>query len=129
MDERVYEIAHRLQTSLERIDPQADRDTLIWAHGFLAGLLNQLQARVPEVKVRRKRPSWAKDDREESQRLTSELLERAARLMKDDPDSLEKIERELGEPGAAPVSAKRKPGPKGLIGGVALPLPESDLTM
>jgi hypothetical protein len=50
----------------------------------------------------------------------------------DEPDSLEQIERELGGPESdesAGVPARRKPGPKGLTGGAALPLPDSDLKM
>lgn len=45
--------------------------------------------------------------------------------LRDDPDSLERIEKELGDPGLdelPAVPAKRKPGPKGMSGGAALPL-------
>ena len=47
----------------------------------------------------------------------------------DDTDRLEQIERELEDEDpdhAVGVPAKKKPGPKGLVGGVALPLPGSD---
>ena len=36
---------------------------------------------------------------------------------------------QAGDPGEAPVRSPRQPHPKGLVGGAAAPLPESDVTM
>jgi hypothetical protein len=129
VDEQVCEIAHQLQTKLETIDSRLDGETLIWMHGFLTGLVNRIQARIPEIKTRRRKELSSKDALAELKRLTDDLESRSMRLSNDNPDSLERIERELGGPGTTPVPARRKPGPKGLTGGVALPLPVSDLTM
>jgi hypothetical protein len=75
--------------------------------------------------LRKKREkAEAKADREEAQRLLKEM--KLEGDLPDDTDSLEQIESELGEDDPdhpVGVPAKRKPGPKGLTGGVALPLP------
>jgi hypothetical protein len=129
VDQPIIEIAQQLQSRLERLDPQTDRDTLIWAHGFLTGLVNGIRARVPEFTTLSHRLTSVKEDLHEAKRILQELDSRSAHRLTDDPDSLERIERELEDPGDAPVPARPKPGPKGLSGGAAAPLPESDLTM
>jgi len=65
----------------------------------------------------------AKRDLDKASRILKKLTSKMG--LEEDSDSLERIARELdGEdpPTAGPgVRAKRKPGPKGLSGGVALP--------
>ena len=34
MDPEVFQLARQLQTKLERIKVQEDRDTFLWVHGF-----------------------------------------------------------------------------------------------
>jgi hypothetical protein len=34
----VLDLAKRLQTKLNAMDPASNRDTLVWAHGFLIGI-------------------------------------------------------------------------------------------
>ena len=81
---------------------------------------------MPTLREKREKAE-AKADREEVERRLKEM--RLEGDLPDDPDSLEQIERELEDEDPdhpVGVPAKRKPGPKGLTGGVALPLPESD---
>ena len=49
MNRDLLDIVRRLQQKLEGIDADADKSSLIWAHGFLAGLLARLESRVPEL--------------------------------------------------------------------------------
>lgn len=130
MNGEVFHLARRLQAMLESVDLQKDRDTLVWAHGLLTGLVNHIQNRIPEL---------AKSAT--SQRTTSELREQAERILaalkgvavskagsKDGGlDSLDEIESEMEGPDNAPVPSKRKPGPKGLSRGAIVPLPDRDL--
>jgi hypothetical protein len=62
--------------------------------------------------------------RELSRRALKKLRE--MKVMSDEPDSLERLLDDLDESGPTETSgvpANRKPSPKGLSGGVALPLP------
>jgi hypothetical protein len=123
MDQRVIELATHLQAALLRIDPQGGRETLEWAHGFLIALIERIEKSVPGLTLKRVRASDSNLD--EAERILDELALKIG--LADGPDSLEQIEKELGDPGlddAPGVPAKRKPGPKGLSGGAALPLPE-----
>jgi hypothetical protein len=155
MNRDLLDIAHRLQEKLNGIDADADRASLIWAHGFLTGLLASLASRIPDLagsRLEEKKPEgqmarrisqlqketsrtldsldrskpYQKDQkiRELSRRALKKLRE--MKLMSDEPDSLERLLDDLDESGPAETSgvpANRKPGPKGLSGGVALPLP------
>jgi hypothetical protein len=138
MNGRVQESAEHLERLLEKADPVRDRDTIVWALGFLAALVRRLERRVPDLvdeTTMRHKASEALDRAKEALDKASEGLETHRKHFTDlskDPDSLEQIERELGgeEPGGAPVPARRKPGPKGLTGGAAVPFSEgSDVPM
>ena len=125
MDESAITLAEQLQLRLKQIDPVSDRATYEWLHGFLTELVKEIEKsiRKPAVKQR----SSSRLDWDEVERRHKDLLAELDRL-DDDTDSLEQIERELEGPESdhsAGVPAKRKPGPKGLSGGVALPLPDS----
>lgn len=123
MDQDVIELARQLQLRLQRIDPRADRATFEWAHGFLITLVEQIEKSIPALTY--KRISSSESDLDEAERIINGLSVKFGRL--DEPDSLERVEKDLegSEPGdPAAVPAKRKPGPKGLSGGAALPLPE-----
>jgi hypothetical protein len=122
MNGRVQDAAERLHRLLEQADPVKDRDTVVWALGFLSALVTRLELRVPDLfdeSTLRGRAAEAMD------RLRKQFPDAFKELGKD-PDSLEQIERELSgdEPGDAPVPARRRPGPKGLSGGAAVPFPE-----
>jgi hypothetical protein len=123
MDQDVIELARQLQLRLQRIDPRADRATFEWVHGFLITLVEQIEKSIPALTLKRRRSS--ESDLDEAERIINGLSAKFGRL--DEPDSLERIEKELegsGPDDSAGVPAKRKPGPKGLSGGAALPLPE-----
>jgi hypothetical protein len=123
LDQDVIELARQLQLRLQRIDPRADRATFEWAHGFLITLVEQIERSIPALTL--KRISSSKSDLDEAERILKELRIKFGRL--EEPDSLERIEKELeglDPDDPAGVPAKRKPGPKGLSGGAALPLPE-----
>lgn len=129
MDPEVFQLARKLQTKLERINVQEDRDTFLWVHGFLVALVDRIEALIPTLRTERLKKS-PKADLDEARRILNELTRKMS--LSDESDSLEQIERELGglDPeGTACVPAKRKPGPKGLSGGAALPLPDNDLKM
>jgi hypothetical protein len=133
MDQQVFELTRQLQARLGRIDIQADRDTFVWIHGFLVGLIDQIETSMPHLKT----PSAQKSamanvmgNLAEAHRTLNELTLKMG--VSDNPDSLEQIERELGgtDPdNLAGVPSRLKPSPKGLSGGVALPLPDSDFKM
>jgi hypothetical protein len=92
-------------------------------HGFLITLVEQIEKSIPALTLKRTRSS--ESDLDEAERIINGLNMKFGRL--DEPDSLERIETELegsGPDDPAGVPAKRKPGPKGLSGGAALPLPE-----
>jgi hypothetical protein len=92
-----------------------------------AAAISQLQeeaSRILNEIDRTKRHEEDRDLREISRRLLRKLRETT--LLGDDPDSLERLLNDLGESGPTETSgvpANRKPSPKGLSGGVALPLP------
>jgi hypothetical protein len=126
MDPRVFELARRLQAQLTRIDEQAEREAFQSVHGLLIELIARLEAAMPALREKRERAE-AKADREEAKRLLKEMELEGD--LPDDTDSLEQIERELEDEDPdhpVGVPAKRKPGPKGMAGGVALPLPDND---
>lgn len=120
MDGKVLHTAEWLQSQLDALAVQKDRDTLVWAHGFLTGVIKNIERRIPDLM-----------DSHTLLGKSSEAMEHLRRdFLKDiglEPDSLEQIERKLrGEepPDDAPVPARRKSGPKGKSGGEALPLPD-----
>jgi hypothetical protein len=123
MNGRVVSAAKRLQGNLEAIDPVKDRDTLVWAHGFLSGLVEFVQSRVPDLMSASMFLQMSSED--------LAVLNTQSATDRGDPDSLERIERELNgeDPDDAPVPAKRKPGPKGLSGGASVRIPDSKLPM
>src|ERR1700722_11130413 len=125
MDQQLFELARQLQTKLERIDPEMERDTFEWAHDFLIRFIDRIETSVPALKVKRLQMSARADMNEASRILKKLTLDMG---LPDDLDSLEQIERELGadpDEGVG-VPAKQKPRPKGSSGGAALPLPNSD---
>jgi hypothetical protein len=124
MDQQVTELAQQLQARLQGLDPRVDRETFEWAHTFVSNLVAQIEKAIPALSL--KRINSAESDLDEAERLPNELRSRLGE--RDEPDSLEEIERELGSGPEHPtgVPAKRKPGPKGRSGGVALPLPHGD---
>jgi hypothetical protein len=128
MNGQVLHLARRLQAMLEDVDPQKDRDTLVWAHGLLTGLVDHIQNRIPELAKSASALKTTSDLREESKQILAELKS-VETGFKDDrgSDSLDEIEREMEGPDDAPVPSKRKPGPKGLSGGTAVPLPDRNL--
>jgi hypothetical protein len=154
MNRDLFDIAHKLEEKLNGIDTDADKASLIWAHGFLTGLVANLTSRVPELAlsgplekpetpaaetIRRlqeesgrildsientKRHEQRQEIRDLSRRALKRLRE--MNLMSDEPDSLERLLDDLDESGPTETSgvpASRTPSPKGLSGGVALPLP------
>jgi hypothetical protein len=126
MDPQVFDLARQLQAKLAQINERADRDAFHSVHGMLIKLVDGIETAMPELREKREKDG-AKADREKVKRLLKKM--KLEGDLPDDPDSLEQIARELaGEDPDHPVGvpAKRKPGPKGLTGGVALPLPESD---
>jgi hypothetical protein len=72
MDQQVFELARQFQTKLERIDAQADRDSFIWAHGFLIGLIDRIETSIPTLRAIRLQTS-SKADLYEAKRILSEL--------------------------------------------------------
>lgn len=159
MDRELFDIAYSLQAKLSSISPESDRAALIWAHGFLCGVLDNLTSRVPELPDSRPLKNTPEPERErtisELQQETSRILDDIDRfnkdrrirdlsrralnklgemnLMNDERDSLERLLDDLDESGPAETSgvpANRRPSPKDLSGGVALPLPmDSDYKM
>ena len=128
MDEAVINLAKQLQLRLKQIDLVADRATFEWVHAFLIALVEQIEKSIPALGL--KQLSSSESDWDEVERLAKKAQARLDRL--DDPDSLERIEQELKGPepdDPAGVPAKRKPGPKGLSGGAAVPLPYNDIDM
>ena len=69
----------RLQTKLNNISPESDRASLIWARGFLTGMLQDLAARVPESAVQQKPTSIEKSSKllEDTQRIPDGLEQRS----------------------------------------------------
>jgi len=126
MDPQVFELARKLQAQLARIDDQADPEAFESVHGLSMELIARLEAAMPALREKREKAE-AKADREEAERRLKDMELEGD--LPDDPDSLEKIERDLEDEDPdhpVGVPAKRKPGPKRLTGGVALPLPVSD---
>jgi hypothetical protein len=117
MDGKILDLAERLQKSLRRLDETKDRDSLVWAHGFLKGMMNTIEDQLPDLM----------SSKTLLQKLTS-MQEEFNVMQERHPDSLDDIERELGSDDA-PIGVRTKPGPKGRSGGTAMPLPESDLPM
>jgi len=126
MDPQVFELARQLENKLALMDEQTEPGTYESVHSLSIKLIACLEAAMPTLREKREKAE-AKADREEVERRLKEM--RLEGDLPDDPDSLEQIERELEDEDPdhpVGVPAKRKPGPKGLTGGVALPLPESD---
>jgi hypothetical protein len=92
MDPEVFRLARQLQTKLERINVQGDRDTFLWVHGFLVGLVDRIEASIPTLKTERLKTS-SNADLDEARRILNELTLKMG--LSDEPDSLEQIEREL----------------------------------
>ena len=93
---------------------------------YMDQLADRLEAAMPALREKREKAE-AKADRLEAERRLKEMELEGD--LPDDTDRLEQIERELEDEDpdhAVGVPAKKKPGPKGLVGGVALPLPGSD---
>jgi hypothetical protein len=125
MNGEVFTLAQRLQKGLQSLDPKQDRDTLVWAHGLLTGIVNHIQSHIPDLITT---STLSQSSRAELDALIAKMGKRRAGGESDE-DSLETIERELGCEGDVPVPARRKPGPKGLSGGAALQLPDPDVQM
>jgi hypothetical protein len=110
MDEQIITLIQQLQARIDQLDAHADHETLQWAYDFLRELIGRIEIAAPALKAKRLR-----QELDEATRIINELTSKMG------------IERELdGEepPIAGPgVPVRRKPGPKGLNGGVALPLP------
>ena len=126
MNSALLNLARQLQTMLEGIDEQKDRDTLVWAHGLLTGLVDRIQTRIPELASSHTSLKTTSELRERTKRLLAELKSMAG-PEDDGLDSLDEIEREMEGPDDAPVPSKRSPGPKGLSGGAAARLPDRNL--
>jgi hypothetical protein len=125
MNGKLLHDAQRLQRALQSFKPDEDRDTLVWAHGFLTAIVKNIEAQVPDLMT----TSIVLD---ETRAQLDELLRKAGErsvIAKRDLDSLEEIQENLDDPDGSPVPVKLKPGPKGRSGGATAPLPESDLPM
>jgi predicted nuclease with TOPRIM domain len=126
MDPQILKLARELQAELSPINDQTEVDRLESIHGKLIELMDCLEAALPKLREKRKKAE-TKVDLAEAMRRLRELTSNLD--LPEGKDSLEQIIRELrGDDPADPVGvpAKKKPGPKGLTGGVALPLPDSD---
>jgi len=111
MDPQVFELARQLQAELARIDNETEPGTFESVHGLLIKLVDHLETARPVLRKKREKAE-AKADQELAERVLNEM--RLEGDLPDDPDSLEKIERELeDEDPDHPVGipAKRKPGP------------------
>jgi hypothetical protein len=51
MNQDVLQLARQLQQKLERLNPERDRDTLVWVHGFLSGVLSHVENTLPAGQV------------------------------------------------------------------------------
>ena len=105
---------------------EADSDLFESVHGLLIELIDGLETAMPALRAKREKAE-AKANQQEAARLLKEM--KLAGELPDERDIIENIKRILGDEGRGDpvgVPAKRKPGPKGLTGGVALPLPDSD---
>ena len=159
MNRDLFDIAQKLQAKLNSISPEVDPASLIWAHGFLTGLVENLASHIPELadsgprdksgtdpSLRRSRkfrgrqdgssiaPSGVVHTANSPSTAAGFLKElRDMQLMGDEPDSLERLMDELDQSDpteTTSVPANLRPGPEGLVGGVALPLPtDSDYKM
>ena len=109
MDGKVLHAAQQLRKQLESLDPQQDRDTLVWSHGFLTGLVKHLESSLPDL-------------------MTSKTLLESLRADLDSMLQSKKFD-DFDESGDAPVLAPLKPGPRGLIGGAVVPLPDNEPPM
>lgn len=114
MDRTLVTIAERLNQRLMTLDPVVDRDTLIWAHGFLSGIVKGIEARVPKL-MDSNALTMIQSVREQMSRMS--IGSGPADLECQDP-----IEEDPGEP-EAPFPAKPRTGPQLRSGGTALPLP------
>jgi hypothetical protein len=126
MDPQLFELARQLQAKLVRIDERADQEVFKSVHGLLIKLIDGIETAMPALRNQRGKAE-AKAALEETKRLLEKM--RVEGDLPDNTDSLEQIEKQLqGEDPDYPVGvpAKRKPSPKGLAGGVALPLPDDD---
>ncbi len=120
--------AEQLRRILEDLDPTTDRETLVWIHKLLGNFRTLVETKVPELMMASMRE--ARERLNEAQKILDEVERRQGRVHREKPydDSLERMERDLDDdPNIAPIMAKLKPGPKGLSGGVALPLPEGEM--
>jgi len=107
MDGRLLSLAERLQERIGSLDPLRDRDTLVWAHGFLSSIIKNIESEVPDFITAATRHQ--------------SIREKLNSIRFDRPQDGEDAAEDAGVP------ATRKPGPKGLSGGAALSLPDSDL--
>ena len=123
MNGKIISISKRLQTVVEELDHSKDRDTLLWAHGFLTSLVTSIQVKLPELTSSQ---TQLEESGENLRQSMAELNAESKKALKDDLDSLEKIARDLDDsPGDdLPVPVNRKSGPKGRSGGAAVPLPD-----
>src|SRR4051794_23331264 len=91
MNQDVFALARQLQKKLDQVNPEADRDTFVWIHGFLIGLINRVESAIPALGIESPL-AFSPADRAEDRRLASQL---ALESLPDEPDSLDEIEREL----------------------------------
>lgn len=110
MDGTVFNAAQKLQRA---IDKTTDEQTLIWAHGFLTGVIKSIENRVPDLMNSNTLIQSLRADLDEMMRKDPRLF--AGNGMDDAED--------------APVPARNTRGPKGRSGGAAVPLPNPDQPM
>jgi hypothetical protein len=128
-------IAQELQTKLNSINPETDRASLIWAHGFLTSVVENIAAHIRELEVAKKPTPIETISKlqEEARRLLDDMERRTEKCTCGDQsrrpsvqELLKRFRDELDDTNPTELSgvpAKITPGPKGLSGGVALPLP------
>jgi hypothetical protein len=119
MNQDLIAIAKRLQACIHAADPAKDRDSLVWALGFLTALLNSIETRIDE---RAGHLAGIGASLDKARRVLAELEEKNRHRFGEDSDSLGEIAKELDDfgPDDAPVPARRKPGPNGRTGGAAV---------
>jgi hypothetical protein len=117
-----------IQREIDQLDRTADRDKLIWAHGLISGILDQVAARLGTgFDSRINTRDEMKVVRESLARATA-ALRAINRSPTDRPvDSLERLCDDLDDPDQPPdlssVPARKKPGPTGRSGSAAEKLP------
>jgi hypothetical protein len=134
VDGKVIAIAERLHTELARLDPLKDRDALVWAHGFLSGLIKNIELDIPDLansKLLEYGPGAAFDEPDRGLVDTKKLLrdvQEALERLGGRPGSSERTGDDNSEPDA-PVPARPNKGPAGRSGGIRLPLPDPEKPM